>query len=162
MIDSPAVRRYCDFILARKRCGVYADRMIMKTATAFIATGLGFAAIDSIWLITMSTRLYKPEIGELMADNFRLGPAIVFYLLYITGILVFAVQPALASGKWQTALVQGALFGFFCYMTYDMTNYATLKVWSLKVTILDLMWGTFLTGSAATVGLLVTRKFFPG
>ena len=134
----------------------------MKTATAFIATGLGFAAIDSIWLITMSTRLYKPEIGELMAENFRLGPAIVFYLLYITGILIFAVQPALASGKWQTALVQGALFGFFCYMTYDMTNYATLKVWSLKVTILDLMWGTFLTGSAATVGLLVTRKFFPG
>ncbi len=133
----------------------------MKTATAFIATGLGFAAIDSIWLITMSTRLYKPEIGELMAENFRLGPAIVFYLLYITGILIFAVQPALASGKWQTALVQGALFGFFCYMTYDMTNYATLKVWSLKVTILDLMWGTFLTGSAATVGLLVTRKFFP-
>jgi uncharacterized membrane protein len=136
--------------------------MIMKTATAFIATGLGFAAIDSIWLITMSTRLYKPEIGELMAENFRLGPAIVFYLLYIAGILVFAVQPALASGKWQTALVQGALFGFFCYMTYDMTNYATLKVWSLKVTVLDLMWGTFLTGSAATVGMLVTRKFFPG
>ena len=136
--------------------------MIMKTATAFVATGLGFAAIDSIWLITMSTRLYKPEIGELMATNFRMGPAIAFYLLYITGILIFAVQPALAAGKWQTALVQGALFGFFCYMTYDMTNYATLKVWSLKVTILDLMWGTFLTGSAATVGMVVTRKFFPG
>jgi uncharacterized membrane protein len=136
--------------------------MIMKSITAFVATGLGFAAIDSIWLITMSTRLYKPEIGEMMAANFRLGPAIVFYILYITGILIFAVQPALAAGKWQTALVQGALFGFFCYMTYDMTNYATLKVWSLKVTILDLMWGTFLTGSAATVGMLVTRKFFPG
>ena len=135
--------------------------MIMKSATAFIATGLGFAAVDSVWLIIMSTRLYKPEIGELMAENFRLGPAIIFYLLYITGILVFAVQPALASGKWQTALVQGALFGFFCYMTYDMTNYATLKVWSLKVTILDLMWGTFLTGSAATIGFVVTRKFFP-
>jgi uncharacterized membrane protein len=135
--------------------------MIMKSATAFIATGLGFAAVDSVWLITMSTRLYKPEIGELMAENFRLGPAIIFYLLYITGILVFAVQPALASGKWQTALVQGALFGFFCYMTYDMTNYATLKVWSLKVTILDLMWGTFLTGSAATIGFVVTRKFSP-
>lgn len=134
----------------------------MKTATAFVATGLGFAAIDSIWLITMSTRLYKPEIGELMATNFRMGPAIAFYLLYITGILIFAVQPALAAGKWQTALVQGALFGFFCYMTYDMTNYATLKVWSLKVTILDLMWGTFLTGSAAMVGMVVTRKFFPG
>ncbi len=133
----------------------------MKSVTAFIATGLGFAAVDSIWLITMSTRLYKPEIGELMAENFRLGPAIVFYLLYIAGILIFAVQPALASGKWQTALVQGALFGFFCYMTYDMTNYATLRIWSLKVTILDLMWGTFLTGSAATIGFLATRKFFP-
>jgi uncharacterized membrane protein len=135
--------------------------MIMKSVTAFIATGLGFAAVDSIWLITMSTRLYKPEIGELMAENFRLGPAIVFYLLYIAGILIFAVQPALASGKWQTALVQGALFGFFCYMTYDMTNYATLRIWSLKVTILDLMWGTFLTGSAATIGFLATRKLFP-
>ncbi|MEY3269045.1 MAG: hypothetical protein RL480_1805 [Pseudomonadota bacterium] len=133
----------------------------MKSVTAFIATGLGFAAVDSIWLITMSTRLYKPEIGELMAENFRLGPAIVFYLLYIAGILIFAVQPALASGKWQTALVQGALFGFFCYMTYDMTNYATLRIWSLKVTILDLMWGTFLTGSAATIGFLATRKLFP-
>ena len=133
----------------------------MKSVTAFIATGLGFAAVDSIWLITMSTRLYKPEIGELMAENFRLGPAIVFYLLYIAGILIFAVQPALASGKWQTALVQGALFGFFCYMTYDMTNYATLRIWSLKVTILDLMWGTFLTGSAATIGFWATRKFFP-
>jgi uncharacterized membrane protein len=134
----------------------------MKSITAFVATGLGFAAIDSIWLITMSTRLYKPEIGELMAANFRLGPAIAFYILYITGILIFAVQPALAAGKWQTALVQGALFGFFCYMTYDLTNYATLKVWSLKVTVLDMIWGTFLTGSAATVGMLVTRKFFPG
>ncbi|MBC7520569.1 MAG: DUF2177 family protein [Sandarakinorhabdus sp.] len=135
--------------------------MIAKTLTAFVATGLGFALIDSVWLITMSTRLYKPEIGEMMAPDFRLVPAIIFYLLYITGILIFAVRPALAAGNWQVALVQGALFGFFCYMTYDMTNYATLRVWSLKVTLLDLVWGTFLTGSAATVGTLVTQKFFP-
>jgi uncharacterized membrane protein len=135
--------------------------MIAKTLTAFVATGLAFAAIDSIWLMTMAPRLYKPEIGELMADEFRLVPAIIFYLLYITGVLIFAVNPALASGKWQTALVQGALFGFFCYMTYDMTNYATLRIWSLKVTILDLIWGTFLTGAAAVVGTLITQKFFP-
>jgi uncharacterized membrane protein len=135
--------------------------MIAKTLTAFVATGLAFAAIDSVWLMTMAPRLYKPEIGELMADEFRLVPAIVFYLLYITGVLIFAVNPALASGKWQTALIQGALFGFFCYMTYDMTNYATLRIWSLKVTILDLIWGTFLTGAAAVVGTLVTQKFFP-
>jgi uncharacterized membrane protein len=85
----------------------------------------------------------------------------VFYLLYITGILVFAVRPGVAAGSWQTALVMGALFGFFCYMTYDMTNYATLRVWSLKVTILDLIWGTFLTGTAAAIGTWVTLKFFP-
>lgn len=135
--------------------------MIAKTLTAFVATGLAFAAIDSIWLITMAPRLYKPEIGEVMADQFRLVPAIIFYLLYISGILIFAVRPGLAAGSWQVALVQGALFGFFCYMTYDMTNYATLRVWSLKVTILDLIWGTFLTGSAAAVGTFVTQKFFP-
>jgi uncharacterized membrane protein len=135
--------------------------MIAKTLTAFVATGLAFAAVDSIWLITMAPRLYKPEIGEVMADNFRLVPAIIFYLLYITGILVFAVRPGVAAGSWQTALVMGALFGFFCYMTYDMTNYATLRVWSLKVTILDLIWGTFLTGTAAAIGTWVTLKFFP-
>lgn len=135
--------------------------MIAKTLTAYLATGLAFAAIDSIWLITMAPRLYKPEIGELMAPEFRLVPAVIFYLLYIAGILIFAVRPGLAAGNWQVALVQGALFGFFCYMTYDMTNYATLRIWSLKVTVLDLMWGTFLTGSAAAVGTLVTQKFFP-
>ena len=135
--------------------------MIAKTLTAFVATGLAFAAIDSIWLITMAPRLYKPEIGELMADQFRLVPAIIFYLLYISGILIFAVRPGLTAGSWQVALVQGAMFGFFCYMTYDMTNYATLRIWSLKVTILDLIWGTFLTGAAAAVGTIITQKFFP-
>ncbi|MFZ1477824.1 MAG: DUF2177 family protein, partial [Sphingorhabdus sp.] len=64
--------------------------------------------------------------------------------------------PALASGRWQTALCWGALFGFFCYMTYDLTNHATLKTWSVKVTVLDIIWGTVLTGSAATVGWWIT------
>lgn len=135
--------------------------MIAKTMTAYVATGIAFALIDSVWLTTMAPRLYKPEIGELLADNFRLVPAIIFYLLYIAGVMIFAVQPALASGKWQAALVQGALFSFFCYMTYDMTNYATLKVWSLKVTILDLMWGAALTGLAAAAGTAVTARVFP-
>ena len=135
--------------------------MIGKTITAYVATGVAFALIDSVWLTTMAPRLYKPEIGEVLADNFRLVPAIIFYLLYIAGVIIFAVQPALNNGKWQAALVQGALFGFFCYMTYDMTNYATLKVWSLKVTILDLMWGAALTGLAAAAGTAVTARIFP-
>ncbi len=135
--------------------------MVVKYTVAYIATGLAFALIDSVWLRTMYKRLYQPEIGELMVrGGFRMGPAIVFYVLYIVGMMIFAVGPALAAGKWQVALLQGALLGFFCYMTYDLTNYATLKVWSTKITVLDIMWGTFLTGSASLAGYLVTNAIF--
>jgi uncharacterized membrane protein len=134
---------------------------MLKLITAYIATGLAFALIDSVWLINMAPRLYKPEIGEMMAEPFRLKPAIVFYLLYIGGMMWFAVVPGLNDGRWQTALVQGAVLGLMCYMTYDLTNFATLKVWSMKVTIYDMIWGTVLTGSASVVGMLVTAKLFP-
>ena len=131
--------------------------MLGKYIVGYIATGVSFALIDSIWLRTMYTRLYQPEIGELMMKGgFRMGPAIIFYVLYILGMMIFAVGPALNSGKWQTALLWGALLGFFCYMTYDLTNHATMKVWSAKVTVFDIMWGTFLTGSASVAGYWVT------
>ena len=132
-----------------------------RYAVAYLATGIAFAAIDSVWLKTMATRLYQPEIGELLADRFRLGPAIVFYLLYILGIMIFAVGPALRSGDWKVALVNGAMLGFIAYMTYDLTNYATLKVWSLKVTIFDMIWGTVLTGLAAASGAAITNRAMP-
>jgi uncharacterized membrane protein len=133
--------------------------MILKYIVGYIATGLAFAVIDSVWLRNAYTKLYKPEIGDILySGGFRMGPAIAFYLLYILGMMIFAVGPAFAAGKWQTALIWGALFGFFCYMTYDMTSYAVLKTWSLKVTILDMIWGTFLTGSASLAGYLVTTS----
>jgi uncharacterized membrane protein len=131
--------------------------MIRQYVTAYLATGLAFALIDAVWLRTMYDRLYKVEIGPMLMDGLRWGPAVSFYLLYITGIMVFAMRPAFASGRWQTALLYGALFGFFTYMTYDLTNHATLKVWSLKVTILDIIWGSVLTGAAATAGFLITN-----
>lgn len=133
--------------------------MTAKYIVAYLATGLSFALIDSLWLSTMYSRLYKPEVGELLG-GLRLAPAIIFYLLYILGMMIFAVGPALQSGKWQTALVWGALLGFFCYMTYDLTNHATLKVWSVKVTVLDIVWGTVLTGSASVAGWWVTTQIF--
>jgi uncharacterized membrane protein len=133
--------------------------MIAKYIVAYIATGIAFALIDSVWLRNAYTRLYQPEIGEmLLPAGLRWGPAISFYLLYILGMMVFAVVPAIKAGNWQIALVQGAMLGFFCYMTYDLTNYATLKVWSLKVTILDMIWGTVLTGSAAAAGAAITMR----
>lgn len=135
--------------------------MIAKYIVAYIATGVSFALIDSVWLRSMYDRLYKPQIGELLLeDGFRLYPAITFYLLYILGMMIFAVGPALSTGKWQTALLWGALLGFFCYMTYDLTNYATLKVWSGTVTVLDIIWGTTLTGSASVAGWWVTTLIF--
>ena len=135
--------------------------MVLKYVVGYIATGIAFALIDSVWLRTMYERLYKPEIGSLMYEGgFRLGPAVAFYLLYILGMMIFAVGPALHNGKWQTALLWGALLGFFCYMTYDLTNYATLKVWSTKVTVLDIIWGTVLTGSASLSGWWVTTLIF--
>jgi uncharacterized membrane protein len=135
--------------------------MMTKYIAGYVATGLAFALIDSVWLRTMYTRLYQPEIGELMMPGgFRLVPAVIFYLLYILGMMIFAVGPALRDGQWQTALVQGALFGFFCYMTYDLTNHATMKVWSVKVTVLDIMWGTTLTGLASLAGWWLTSLIF--
>lgn len=131
--------------------------MLAKYIVGYIATGIAFAVIDSFWLRSMYTRLYQPEIGELLVKGgFRMGPAIVFYVLYILGMMIFAVGPALHSGKWQTALLWGAMLGFFCYITYDLTNYATLKVWSTKITVLDIIWGTVLTGSASVVGYWIT------
>ncbi len=135
--------------------------MIGKWIVGYIATGIAFAVIDSFWLRSMYTRLYQPEIGELLMRGFRTGPAVIFYLLYILGMMIFAVNPALKSGNWQVALVQGAMFGFFCYMTYDLTNFATLKVWSVKVTLLDIIWGTVLTGSAAAAGSAITKLIMP-
>ncbi len=135
--------------------------MFLKYLTAYIATGIAFAVIDSVWLRNAYTKLYQPEIGEmLMKGGFRLGPAIAFYLLYILGMMIFAVGPAITAGRWQVALVQGALLGFFCYMTYDLTNMATLKQWSMKVTILDMIWGTVLTCSASAAGYFVTNAIF--
>jgi uncharacterized membrane protein len=134
------------------------ETMITKYLIGYIATGISFAVIDSFWLRTMYTRLYQPEIGELMMKGgFRMEPAIIFYLLYILGMMMFAVGPALRDGQWQTALIQGAMLGFFCYMTYDLTNHATMKIWSTKVTVLDIIWGTTLTGSASLAGWWLTN-----
>lgn len=127
----------------------------MPQVTAFVATIIIFGAFDAIWLNTMYTRLYQPEIGELLGP-LRWQPALTFYALYMVGIQIFAVAPGLASGKWTTALIYGALFGFFCYATYDLTNHATMKVWSLKVTLIDIVWGTVATGTAAALATAIS------
>lgn len=130
----------------------------MKTyGIAYITTGLVFLAIDAIWLTVAAQRLYRPLMGDMLVDSFRLAPAALFYLLYIAGIVVFAITPAFASDRWATATSYGAFLGLFAYATYDLTNQATLKNWPVMVTVADVCWGTFLTAVAATAGFLITR-----
>lgn len=128
----------------------------MKTyVLAYLATGVVFLGCDAIWLSVTGNSLYRPLLGDLLLTNFRLGPAIAFYLIYIGGIVIFAISPAVVSGRWSAALIRGALFGFVAYATYDLTNQATLRSWSTTITILDLSWGTALTAVSATLGYLI-------
>lgn len=133
----------------------------MQPLAAYIATALIFGALDAIWLTKVGPKLYRPEIGELLMDGWRPAPALIFYVLYILGIQIFAVQPALAAGRWQVAAQYGALFGFFCYMTYDLTNQATMRVWSTKVTLVDIAWGTVATGIAAGAAAWLVLALLP-
>lgn len=130
----------------------------MKTyIVSYVATAIVFLGMDSVWLGTMGNVLYRPLLGGMMLDKFSLVPAAAFYFLYVVGIVFFAVSPAFESGRWMTAFVHGALFGFFAYATYDLTNQATLKNWPVTITIVDLCWGTVVTGVAATFGHLIAK-----
>ena len=120
---------------------------------------LVMGGLDFFWLTTASKGLYQKDLGALLADNPNMVVAVVFYVIYILGIQIFAVRPALATGDWKTAALFGALFGFFCYATYDLTNMATMKVWTLRVTLLDIAWGTILTGITASASALVALRF---
>lgn len=132
----------------------------MQYVAAYFITAVVFAAIDFVWLTLASERLYKPELGPLLAETPRLIPAVIFYGLYILGVTVFCVAPALKSGSLRHALILGGLFGLVAYATYDLTNQATLTLWSTRVTLFDLAWGTALTAVAATAGTAATRLLF--
>ena len=131
----------------------------MKTyVAAYLFTLVAFLVIDFIWLSTMASRLYRPAIGDLLAENFRLAPAVVFYLIYAAGLTFLAVRPAFQTGEWTTALLYGAVVGFMAYATYDLNNQATLKSWSTTLTVADLLWGTFVSAAAATIGYFLTVR----
>ncbi|ENY83107.1 MULTISPECIES: DUF2177 family protein [Sphingopyxis] len=130
-------------------------------AIGYVATAILFGLLDALWLRTMVPAVYRPEIGTLLMDGWRPAPALIFYALYMLGIQIFAVAPAIEAGRWQVAAQWGALFGFFCYMTYDLTNHATMKIWSTKVTLLDIAWGSVATGVAAGAAAWIVLTVAP-
>ena len=126
---------------------------------AYFAALVPFGVIDAIWLSLMGPALYKPTLGDVLLPEIRLGPAIAFYLIFPIGLVVFAVLPGLRSGSILTALALGMLFGALAYATYDLTNFATLRNWTLQLTVLDIAYGAIASGIAALVSVLVLRAF---
>jgi len=131
----------------------------MRYLLAYLGSGLVMAVLDAIWLTAAGPRLYRPAIGELLAPSPDMRAAVVFYLIYVAGIVVLAVTPALREGSALKALVFGAVLGLVCYATYDLTNQATLRVWPVHVTLIDMAWGAFLTAAASLGGYWLARRF---
>ena len=126
---------------------------------AYVAALVVFVVIDMLWLGTMADRLYKPILGDILAPQFNMAAAGVFYLIYPIGLVIFAINPALKAGAVSTALLYGALFGFFTYATYDLTNQVTLRNWSSLLTVVDVAWGSFLGAVAAASAFWIVSRF---
>jgi uncharacterized membrane protein len=123
----------------------------------FIAL-LVFFGIDMIWLVLVAKKFYQEHIGFLMKPDINWPAAVIFYLLFIIGLVIFVISPAVEKHSWVHALLYGALFGLITYATYDLTNLATLKDWPLLVTVVDLIWGTVLASSVSLITYFIANK----
>ena len=126
---------------------------------AYLATLAVFVLADMVWLSTMASRLYRPTLGDIALSGVNFPPAFAFYILYPVGLVFFAILPALRGESILMALSYGALFGFFTYATYDLTNHATLRNWTLQLTLIDVAWGSALAAGAAAAGYVVASRF---
>jgi len=123
----------------------------------YLATFIAFLAIDMVWLGLVARTFYRKYLGFLMAPNPNWLAAILFYLLFIFGVLVLAVLPGLELNSLKTTLLRGAIFGLVAYATYDLTNLATVKDWPLIVTVVDMIWGTVLSTVVSYAGYLAGK-----
>ncbi len=131
----------------------------MTFVAGYVATLVAFVAVDMVWLGITVERLYRPAIGDILSASVNLPAAIVFYLIFPVGLTIFAVLPAVKDQSATHAALFGALFGFFAYATYDLTNQATLRNWPTQLTLIDLAWGSALAAFAATIGYLTASRF---
>lgn len=130
-------------------------------ATAYLGSAVAMLVMDAVWLTTMVPIIYRPALGDMLADPPNLWVAAVFYLVYVVGVVVFAVLPALNQQNWLMALGAGALLGLVAYGTYDFTNLSTLRDWPVTLSLIDVCWGVVLTGVAATAGYFVANWLSP-
>ncbi len=130
---------------------------ISKVLLAYALTFLVFLAIDLVWLGFVAKDLYRRQLGSLLSENVNWAAAIIFYLLFVAGVFLFAIAPATEKQSLSHAVIYGALFGFFTYATYDLTNLATLKDWPIKIVFIDIVWGMVLTGLVSSAGFFIVK-----
>lgn len=116
-----------------------------------------FFAMDMLWIGVVAKAFYAKQIGSLLKPDVNWIAAILFYLLFITSLVIFVIAPAVQQGSWTRAVLFGALFGLVCYATYDLTNLAVAKDWPLLITIVDLVWGALLAGSVSGITYLIAH-----
>ena len=129
-----------------------------KLVITYGITALVFFAVDLFWLGVIAKNLYAKYLGHLMAEQVNWVAALIFYALYIVGIILFAVDPGVRSDSLARAVVWGVLFGFFTYTTYDLTNLATLKGWPVTIVFIDIAWGMILCGIVSAAGFRAATR----
>nr|WP_315489101.1 DUF2177 family protein [uncultured Rhodoferax sp.] len=126
--------------------------MNTKYLAAYAGTSVVMVALDMLWLGLIAKPLYQQGIGHLMTDTPNVPVAVLFYLLYALGVVIFAVSPQTGGADWTKTITMASLFGFFAYATYDLTNLATLRDWPWSLALIDILWGTFVSAMAAAGG----------
>lgn len=131
----------------------------MYIAKSYLITVVVFFAFDMTWLGLIAKKMYADKLGYIMSPQVNWLPAILFYLLFVVGLLLMVIFPAIEKKSWTHALLYGILFGLVTYATYDLTNLATLKNWPLSITIIDLIWGAFLSAATSVISFFAIQKF---
>jgi uncharacterized membrane protein len=131
---------------------------VQRYVVLYLATLIVLIPVDFLFLGIVAKGFFSSQVGDMLGE-IRLAPAVLFYLLYVVGTIVFVSGPA--SATWQSTLLYGALFGFFCYATFELTSLSLLKHWTWPVVILDVSWGTLVTALSSTAGLMIANWIAP-
>lgn len=131
---------------------------MLKLLVSYLTTTVVMVVIDMVWLGVIAKPMYQAGIGHLMAEKPNIAAAISFYALFPVGLMIFAILPETANAGWQRTALLGALFGFFTYATYDLTNLATLKNYPLQLALIDILWGSLVSAIAASAGRWMLNK----
>ena len=130
---------------------------IKSILISYLLTFVVFLMVDMLWLGVIAKNTYQKYLGGFLADNVNWTAAVIFYLIFVVGISIFAIYPAVNKGSVFNAILMGALFGFFTYATYDLTNLATLKGWPLKIVFIDILWGSTLSAIVSFSGYYIVK-----